>query len=389
MAGAPGQILVVDDTATNRLLLSRLLERQGYQVTCASDGRQALELLHASPVEAFDIVLLDIMMPEMDGYQTLAAIKQDIALRHIPVIMITAVDELDSVIRCIELGAVDHLPKPFNPVLLQARIGACLDNKRLRDQEIQHLATIEYQAAELAAWNQTLEQRVQTQVGELERLSRLRRFLSPQLAEVIASTGNERMLESHRTEITVVFCDLRGFTAFAESVEPEELMQVLREYHTVLGELIFQYEATLERFAGDGIMIFFNDPVPCADPAARSVRMAVEMRERVGTLQRRWHLSGYELGFGVGIAIGYATCGRIGFEGRYDYGAIGTVTNMAARLCGEAADGQILISGRVYAAVEEQIEAEEVGALTLKGFRRPVPAYNVLKQRQPAADVLA
>jgi adenylate cyclase len=222
---------------------------------------------------------------------------------------------------------------------------------------------------------------VREQVDELGRLGRLRRFLSPQLAEMIASSGDERLLESHRREITVVFCDLRGFTAFAESAEPEEVMIILREYHAALGELISQYEGTLERFAGDGIMVFFNDPMPCDDPPSRAVRMALAMRERVRELRARWRRRGYELGFGVGIAEGYATCGRIGFEGRYDYGAIGTVTNLAARLCGEAEDDQIVVSGRVYADVEAQVEAKEAGALTLKGLQRPVAAFHVLALR--------
>lgn len=236
-------------------------------------------------------------------------------------------------------------------------------------------------AKALGDLNQTLEQRVRAQVEELSRLGRLRRFLSPQLAEMIASSGDERLLESHRRDITVVFCDLRGFTAFAETAEPEEVMTILREYHAALGELISQYEGTLERFAGDGIMVFFNDPVPCDDAALRAVRMAVGMRERMRAMLLRWRRRGYELGFGVGIAKGYATCGRIGFEGRYDYGAIGTVTNLAARLCNEAEGDQILVSGRVFLDAEEHIEAAEGGALTLKGLNRPVTVYQVTALR--------
>ena len=233
----------------------------------------------------------------------------------------------------------------------------------------------------LSNLTQTLEARVTAQVDELTRLGRLRRFLSPQLAEMIASSGDERLLESHRREITVVFCDLRGFTSFAETAEPEEVMKILREYHNALGELITQYEGTLERFAGDGIMVFFNDPVPCDDAALRAVRMAVGMRDRMRELQVRWRRRGHELGFGVGIALGYATCGRIGFEGRYDYGAIGTVTNLAARLCSEAEGDQILISGRVYSEIDAQIEADEVGAVTLKGLNRPVSVFKILSLR--------
>jgi adenylate cyclase len=226
-----------------------------------------------------------------------------------------------------------------------------------------------------------LEERVVAQVAELDRVGRLRRFLSPQLAELIVSAGDERILESHRREITVVFTDLRGFTAFAETAEPEDVMGVLGEYHTAMGELIFAHGGTLERFTGDGLMVFFNDPIPCPDPPARAVRMAVAMRARAAELARAWRRRGHDLGFGVGIAVGYATLGRIGFEGRWDYGAIGSVTNLAARLCGEAQPGQILISERVHLMIEDVLEAEALGELALKGFHRPIGAYNVLDIR--------
>ena len=237
---------------------------------------------------------------------------------------------------------------------------------------------LEAQAAQLAEWNRTLEKRVEKQLTQLERVGRLKRFFSPQLAELLISSGGEKLLESHRREIIVVFCDLRGFTAFSEIAEPEEVMGVLREYHTAMGSLIFRFEGTLERFAGDGLMIFFNDPLPCPDPAARAVRMAVAMRQEMGELSQRWQKRGHQLEFGVGIAQGYATLGMIGFEGRVDYGAIGPVTNLACRLCYEAQPGQILISQRVYAAVEEFVEAKPVGELTLKGFHRPIAVYHAL-----------
>jgi class 3 adenylate cyclase len=240
---------------------------------------------------------------------------------------------------------------------------------------------LEAQAAELAQWNATLEQRVQEQVNQLERLARLKRFFSPQLADLIVAGGAEDPLRSHRREITVVFLDLRGFTAFAETAEPEEVMAVLHEYHTAMGELILRHEGTLERFTGDGMMVFFNDPVPVPNAAERAVRMTLAMRERVGELAARWRKRGYQLDFGVGIAEGYATIGAIGFEGRWDYGAIGTVTNLAARLCAEAKPGQILASRRVLAAVEDLVDAESVGELALKGFRSPVPACDVLRLR--------
>jgi class 3 adenylate cyclase len=273
-------------------------------------------------------------------------------------------------VRCIQLGAEDYLSKPFDPVLLQARIGACLEKKRLHDQEVRH-------RRELAEWNRTLEQRVADQVAQLEQLGRLKRFFSPQLAELIVAGGASDPLKTHRREVTVVFVDLRGFTAFAETAEPEEVMGVLREYHAAMGRLILEHEGTLERFTGDGMMIFFNDPVEVPNPAERAIRMAIAMRECVAGLAAGWRKRGWELTLGVGIAQGYATIGAIGFEGRLDYGAIGTVTNLASRLCGEATGGQILISSRVAAAVETMIEADDVGALTLKGLARPIPTWNV------------
>jgi adenylate cyclase len=309
-------------------------------------------------------------MPDLDGYAVLQRLKADPALRDIPVLMISALDELESVVRCIQLGAEDYLNKPFDPVLLQARIGACLEKKRLHDQERRH-------RRELAELNQTLERRVADQVAQLERLGRLKRFFSPQLAELIVAGGADDPLKTHRREVTVVFVDLRGFTAFAETAEPEEVMGVLREYHAEMGRLILEHEGTLERFTGDGMMVFFNDPVEVPNPAERAIRMAVAMRDVVGGLAARWRKRGWDLALGVGIAQGYATIGAIGFEGRMDYGAIGTVTNLAARLCGEATGGQILISARVAGAVESLIEADDVGPVALKGLARPVPIWSV------------
>ncbi len=362
-----GVILVVDDNEDNRDMLARRLRRQGYEVLTAAGGHVALEALAGAPV---DLVLLDVMMPDLDGYAVLQRLKADPALRDIPVLMISALDELDSVVRCIQLGADDYLGKPFDPVLLQARIGACLEKKRLHDQEARH-------RRELAAFNETLERRVAEQVAQLERLGRLKRFFSPQLAELIVAGGADDPLKTHRREVTVVFIDLRGFTAFAETAEPEELMGLLREYHAEMGRLILEFEGTLERFTGDGMMIFFNDPVEIPNPAERAIRMAVAMRDIIAGLAARWRKRGWDLALGVGIAQGYATIGAIGFEGRLDYGAIGTVTNLAARLCGQARAGQILISAPVAAAVETMIDAEDVGPMTLKGMARPVPIWSV------------
>jgi class 3 adenylate cyclase len=364
-------ILVVDDDEENRELLARRLTREGHRVRAAKGGLEALAIVRDEPV---DLVLLDVMMPDLDGPTVLERLKQDPERRHIPVLMISALDETASVVRSIELGAEDYLPKPCDAVLLRARIGACLEKKRLRDQETQH-------ALELADWNRTLEQRVQEQVAQVERLGRLKRFFSPQLAELIVAGGAEDPLRTHRREITVVFLDLRGFTSFAETAEPEEVMGVLREYHDAMGRLILEHEGTLERFAGDGMMVFFNDPVPVDNPAERAVRMAAAMRDRVRELRAAWRKRGHDLDLGVGIAQGYATIGAIGFEGRWDYGAIGTVTNLAARLCAEAQGGQVLITSRVAAAVEELMDVEEVGTLSLRGLTKPVPTFNVVRLR--------
>jgi class 3 adenylate cyclase len=364
-------ILVVDDIQENRDMLARRLARQGYEVLSVAGGVAALETLAARPV---DLVLLDVMMPDLDGYAVLQRLKADPAHRSIPVLMISALDELESVVRCIQLGAEDYLNKPFDPVLLQARVGACLEKKRLHDQEARH-------RQELAEWNQTLERRVAEQVAQLERLGRLKRFFSPHLAELIVAGGADDPLKTHRREVTVVFLDLRGFTAFAETAEPEEVMGVLREYHAEMGRLIVEHEGTLERFTGDGMMIFFNDPVEVPNPAERAIRMVVAMRDVVSGLATRWRKRGWDLALGVGIAQGYATIGAIGFEGRMDYGAIGTVTNLAARLCGEAAAGQILVSARVAGAVEGIIDAQDVGPVALKGLARPVPVWSVVGLR--------
>jgi len=341
-------------------------------VTAANSGTEALEKVR---VEAPDLVLLDIVMPKMSGYEVAQRLRADPATRFLPIVMVTALGAQEEKVKAIEAGADDFLTKPINQLELLARVKSLLRIKEYHD-------TIQTQAAQLAEWNKTLEERVQRQVEELERMGRLRRFLAPQLAEMIVSSQQEQLLENHRQEITVVFCDLRGFTAFTETTEPEEVLKVLREFHTAMGALIFRYEGTLEHFAGDGIMIFFNDPLPCPNPAERAVRMAVEMRAGVGELQAKWLKRNHQLGFGVGISMGYATLGKIGFEGRFDYAAIGTVVNLASRLCDEAKGGQILISQRVYTEVEGLVEAEAIGELTLKGFSRPVVTYNVLTSRR-------
>jgi class 3 adenylate cyclase/CheY-like chemotaxis protein len=359
-------ILVVDDLAQNVRLLEAVLSPKGFRVAAASSGEQALDVLSK---EHPDVVLLDILMPGMDGYEVCRRIRQEPGTAFLPVIMITASGEEEK-IRAIEAGADDFVSKPFDQAELLARVRSLVRIKRYHD-------TIEHQADELAGWNRELEQRVQDQIEQLERVSRLRRFLPAQLADLIISSGDESFLHGHRREITVVCCDLRGFTTFAETAEPEDVWEILGEYHGALGDLIDRFEGTLERFTGDGLVVFFNDPLPCDDAPLRSVRMALAMRQRVQELADGWQRRGYELAFGVGIAQGYATLGRIGFAGRFDYASVGSVTNLAARLCAEAAPWQILITQRVNAAAEDLIVSRLVGELSLRGFSKPVRAFDV------------
>jgi class 3 adenylate cyclase len=367
-----GIALVVDDSRVNRLVLARQLDALGLEVLEAENGIEALEQLRAHPTE-IDVVLLDVLMPELDGYQTLEAMKGDEAIRHIPVIVVSAVEELESVVRCIELGATDYLPKPIDPAILRARINASLAAKRLHDLEQEYL---DRQTA--------LTRTIQRQKEELGR------FLSPQISALISSPEGEVLLGGHRRQITAVFCDLRGFTTFAEQAEPEELFGVLGAYHRLIGEAIVEHEGTLEHFAGDGVMTFFNDPVVQPDHVERAVRMALAVREHFQPLTAGWRKRGYELGLGVGIAVGYATLGRIGFEGRYDYGAIGNVVIMASRLSSAAGPDQILLTQRGVAMVEGLFEMEDVGELNLKGMTRPVPAHNVVRatNAQPVPDAV-
>ena len=364
---APAKILVVDDTPKNVKLLSDLLTVKGYSVMTANSGREALERIAC---ELPDLVLLDVVMPEMSGYEVCRKIRENPTSGILPVIMVTALDPAEERIKGLEAGADDFLTKPINQAELLARVKSLLRIKELYD-------TVQAQASQLSDLNKNLERRVEDQVGQLERLGRLKRFFSPQLAELIVAGGADDPLKTHRREVTVVFLDLRGFTAFAETTEPEEVMGVLREYHAEMGRLILAHEGTLERFTGDGMMIFFNDPVPVPNAAERAISMALAMKAKIAELTGKWRKLGHELDFGVGIAQGYATIGGIGFEGRWDYGAIGTVTNLAARLCAEAKPGQILISQRLLGTVEELIDVEAVGELTLKGFHRPVTAYNI------------
>jgi class 3 adenylate cyclase len=253
-----------------------------------------------------------------------------------------------------------------------------IENARLLKELRERTEQLAVQSQELAELNQQLEHRVADQVGEIERMSRLRRFLPPQVADLIVASGSERQLESHRREITALFCDLRGFTGFTESADAEDVMALLRDYHAAIGDKIIKYSGTLERYAGDGVMVIFNDPVPVENPARQAVLMALEVRDAIGQLTDKWRRFGHDIGFGIGIAHGFATLGTIGFEGRFDYAAIGTVSNVASRLCDEAKPGQILISPRVLVAVEDAVRVEPVGEFELKGIRRPLAAYNVV-----------
>lgn len=357
-------VLAVDDQPANLRLLDAVLTPRGHRVITAKSGPEALALLESEDV---DIVLLDIVMPEMDGHEVCRRIRSTPAREFLPVVMITASGS-EQRLAALESGADDFVTKPFDKSELLARVASLARIKRYHD-------TIRRQADELAAWNAELETRVAQQVSELERTSRLRRFLSPQLAELVV--GNEDLLQSHRREIVVFFCDLRNFTPFARNSEPEEVMGVLSEYHRVIGELVHAYGATLERFTGDGIMAFFNDPVPQDDAAERAVRMSIGIRDAVRELAVRWFRRGHDLSLGIGIAQDFATLGRIGFEDRFDYAAIGSVTNLAARLCSDADPWQILVTDRVLAHTEHVAIAELIGDVQPKGFSRPVRVHNI------------
>jgi adenylate cyclase len=370
----PARILIVDDNETNRDILTTRLGAQGYELAQAADGEEALA---AAKNLLPDLILLDVMMPKLDGIEVCKRLKSDPAMPFTPIILVTAKSDTKDIVAGLNAGADEYLTKPIDQAALVARVNSVLRIKELHDQ-------VQAQAVQLADWNRSLEQRVAEQLTEIERVGRLRRYLAPQIAELVLSSGDDHVLETRRREITVAFCDLRGFTAFAETAEPEEVTTVLREYHGCVGPLIHKFEGTLERFAGDGVMIVFNAPLPCPDPSPRAVRMAIEMRTGVGELGVKWRKYGHELGFGVGIAQGFATLGPIGFEGRFDYTAIGTVVNLAARLCGEALTGQILVDRKVHAAIETLADLEAAGELTLKGLHRPVPAFNVRALREPA-----
>ena len=516
MSAPGGRILVVDDSVVNRTVLVRALTAEGHDAVTAENGLRALEMLRAHDAPVIDAVLLDLEMPELDGFGTLEQLKADDALRDLPVIVVSSNEDLDSVVRCIEIGAADYLQKPFNAALLRARVNASLPEKRLGDQrravadvlravagshglqrvldeivtaarrlcrgdhsqlyllagdvlrlhaesveddavsgragpatgrhaldrtsvagrtgmartvvqipdvledvdypvaaqgsprsrsllgvpimnddtlvgvitagrgdpapftdeEVELVTTFADQAA-IAITNARL-------IGAVERQrTELSRFLSPQIAALVSSDEGEVLLAGHRAHITCVFCDLRGSTEFVATAAPEEQLEVIRAYHELIGALIPRHEGTLEHFAGDGVMVFFNDPVPVADHELKAVRFALAAQDGFGVLSAAWRKRGILLDLGIGIESGYATLGRIGFEGRYDYGALGPVTNLAARLSDRAAPGEVLVGQRVHASTESVVEADPVGELELKGFGRPVLAYAVRGLRAP------
>lgn len=371
----PPLILIVDDNPTNLDILQARLSAHSYEILTAKDGVTGLEMAKNSQP---DLILLDIMMPKMDGIEVCRRLRADASLPFMPIIMVTAKADSKDVVAGLEAGGDEYLTKPVDHAALVARVKSMLRIKDLHDTAQDQAAQLKEQAAQLVEWNATLEKKVAEQLAELDRVGRLKRFLSPQLAEIIVSSGDEKILESHRREVTVVFIDLRNFTSFSDTAEPEEVIGFLRAYHSEMGKLIFAFEGTLEHFAGDGIMVFFNDPLPTDDHTEKAVNMAIEMQARVSELRPEWLKRNYDLHLGVGLAAGYATLGTLGFEGRMDYGAVGNVTILASRLSSEAKGGQILTDQKTLCKIEDLVEAELLGEFQLKGFSRPSSIFNIL-----------
>ena len=370
-----GSVLIVDDTPMSARLLGDILGFHGYTTHIAASGGAALDVLAR---DAIDLVVLDIVMPGIDGFETCRRIRAMPGHVMLPVVMATSLDSKQERVRGLEAGADDFLSKPINRDELLARVRSLMRIKRLYE-------TVTVQRTALAALAKSLEARVIEEVAKSERLSSLKRFFSPQLVELIVAGGADNPLQSHRREITVVFLDLRGFTAFAETGEPEVVMQALSEFHQAMGQLVMHHQGTLERFTGDGMMVFFNDPVPVAEPNKRAAQMALEMCAEAETLRLRWAKRGFSLGLGIGIAHGFATVGAIGFDRRIDYAAIGPVTNLAARLCAHAQAGEILVSQRAFGAIEDAFNAEPLGEIPMRGFAKPVTAVRLIGVKVEAA----
>jgi adenylate cyclase len=373
-AAAVPRILVVDDRAESRKLLRLYLQREGWAVTAAADGAQALALAAETPP---DLVLLDVLMPVMDGFEVCRRLRAAPATARVPVVMVTSLGETDDCVRGLEAGADDFVAKPFRPEELRARVRSLLRVKALFDET-------ERQRSELAVWSATLERRVAEKVAEVERLARLRRFFSPQLAARLEAVG-ELAWASHRGEVTVLFADLRGFTAFAERAEPERVIAMLGEFHAAMGRLIFESQGTIERYTGDGLMVFFNDPDPLPEHSLLAVRLGAAMQREATRLATHWQVEGGPDGLAVGVARGIATLGAVGFEQRMDYAAIGTVTNLAARLCAEAAAGEVLMCAAARASIGARVSTEPLAPLHLKGFAQPQAAWRLLTTSAAAA----
>jgi class 3 adenylate cyclase len=359
----PNKILIVDDEPFNLDLLEQELMEYDYVMERANDGVEALEKTRSFKP---DVILLDFMMPRMNGLEVVKRLREDQEHKGIPVILLTAKATQEDKVAGLDAGADDYVTKPFDSIELLARVRAMMRLKQMHDT--------------LEEWNRSLAETVKKQVNDLERMARLKRYLSPQIAETILGEDND-LFKTHRREITIVFLDLRGFTAFSDHAEPEEVMELLRHYHGAMGKLIFKYEGTLERFMGDGIVVIFNDPILCEEHARKAAQMAIEMRHRVKELRVAWLKMGYDLDLGVGLAAGYATLGTVGFEGRMDYSTVGNLPNLAARLCAEAKGGQILTDQKTMSRLEDAFEAEPIDELNLKGINRPMPAFNITGMR--------
>ncbi len=371
VAARRGRILVVDDQRANVEMLVELLRSRGYDVSGAYDADSALQHIASKGV---DLVISDIRMPGMDGYEFTQRLRSDPATELLPVVLVTSIEDKsghDERVKGIEAGADDFLAKPVRYAELFARVRSLLRVKVLQDE-------VRRQATELREWNDRLEERVKDQVAAIERLAQMKRFFSPPVADAIVA-GGAGMLEPHRREITAVFLDLRGFTAFTDRADPDEVMDLLSDYHVAMGGLVDRYGGTLEHFAGDGVMIFFNDPLPVERPAVKAVRMAVELQQAFEPIARAWEKRGHRVALGVGVAQGEATLGVIGFEKRWEYSAIGSVPNLAARLCGQAQGGEVLIDTVTCTSVSDVVEVEPVGPLPLRGFTQPVAAFRVVR----------
>jgi len=359
-------ILAVDDSEDNLLIMESFLTHEGYRVATASNGKEGLEIARSDAPT--DIILTDLNMPEMDGFEFTRALKASKGTVDIPVIMITAQRDTDSLIKGIEIGADEYIIRPFQLMHLKVRVRSML---RISDAQ----KKLQKVNRELQDLNRHLEERVERKTRELEKVNFLKKFFSPQLIQSFVSKDAEEIMRSHRRNITVVFFDLRGFTAFVNRNTAEEVMNVLAEYHQAIGPAVFEHDATLERFTGDGAMVFLGDPVPVPDHAARAVKMSLEFMQVAKGLKKRWEARGHQIHVGIGIATGEATLGKIGYAKRVDYAAIGSVTNLAARLCGEAPPGHILLAPSTVKEAGAAFKTASFGNLTLKGFPEPVTAY--------------